>query len=60
MVFLLIKFSAETTYQWITVTQPFIATNPFSSFVVPAPGMAVSENSVNTCSGYAATDHSGK
>ena len=44
MVFLLIKFFVETTYQWNTVTQPFIATNPFSSFVVPAPGMGVGLN----------------
>jgi hypothetical protein len=43
MVFLLIKFFVETTYQWNTVTQPFIATNPFSSFVVLAPGMGVSQ-----------------
>jgi hypothetical protein len=31
-------FSAEITYQWITVTHPIIATTPFSSFVVPEPG----------------------
>jgi len=65
-----IKFFAEITYQWITVTHlllqpphfhpslcprghggylsvdyrdsPFIATTPFSSFVVPVPGMGVS------------------
>jgi len=41
MVFLMIKFFMEITYQWNTVTQPFIASKPFSSFVVPAPGMAV-------------------
>jgi hypothetical protein len=42
MVFLLIKFFAEITYQWITVTHLIIATSPFSSFVVPDPGMGVS------------------
>src|SRR3972149_3358682 len=28
----------EIPYQWITLTHPLIATTPFSSFVVPAPG----------------------
>ena len=42
MGFLLIKFCVKTAYQWITVTQPFFATNPFSSFIVSAPGMGVS------------------
>jgi hypothetical protein len=41
MVFLLIKFFVEITYQWITVTHLIIATTPFSSFVVPNPGMEV-------------------
>jgi hypothetical protein len=43
MVFLLIKFFAEIAYQWITVTHLIIATTPFSSFVVPDPGMRVSQ-----------------
>jgi len=38
MVFLLIKFFVEITYQWITVTHLIFATTPFSSFVVPDPG----------------------
>jgi len=43
MVFLLIKFFLrELLKQWNTVTQHVIAINPFSSFVVPAPGMGVS------------------
>jgi hypothetical protein len=42
MAFLLIKSFGEITYQWITVTQSFIATTLFSSFVVPDPGMGVS------------------
>jgi len=41
MVFLLINFFVEITYQWITVTHLIIATTPFSSFVVPNPGMGV-------------------
>jgi hypothetical protein len=41
MVFLLIKFFAKITYQWITVTQPLLQPSPFSSFVVPNPGMEV-------------------
>jgi hypothetical protein len=41
MVFLLIKFFAEITYQWITVTHLLLQPPPFSSFVVPAPGMGV-------------------
>jgi len=43
MVFLLINFFVEITYQWITVTHLIIATTPFSSFVVPNPGMGVSK-----------------
>jgi hypothetical protein len=42
MAFLLIKFFAEITYQWITVTHLIFATTLFSSFVVPDPGMGVS------------------
>jgi hypothetical protein len=41
MAFLLIKFFAEIAYQWITVTHLNIAITPFSSFVVPNPGMGV-------------------
>jgi len=44
MVFLLINFFVEITYQWITVTHLIIATTPFSSFVVPNPGMGVSQH----------------
>jgi len=48
MVFLLIKLFVEIPYQWNTVTQHLIATKPFSSFVVPAPGMGVYMKMINT------------
>jgi len=41
MVFLLIKLFAKVTYQRITVTQLSLQPSPFSSFVVPVPGMGV-------------------
>jgi hypothetical protein len=47
MVFLLIKFFGKIAYQWITVTQPFIATTVFSFFVVPVPGMGVSQDTAS-------------
>jgi hypothetical protein len=42
MVFLLIKFFAEITYQWITVTHLLLQPPHFHPFVVPDPGMGVS------------------
>jgi len=36
------KFLSKFFYQEMTVTQNFISTSIFSSFVVPAPGMGVS------------------
>jgi len=36
------KFLSKFFYQKMTVTQIFISTSIFSSFVVPAPGMGVS------------------
>jgi len=52
MVSLLIKLFVEIPYQWNTVTQPIIATSPFSSFVVPAPGMGVSRLTMSYTDGH--------
>jgi len=47
MVFLLIKFFAEITYQWITVTRLLLQPSPFSSFVVPARAWALLQTKID-------------